>query len=151
MNYWLMKTEPQTFSITDLEHSENQTSHWEGVRNYQARNFMRDEMKKGDTVLIYHSSCKSIGVSGIAQITNESYPDHTALDPQSPYFDSKSTKEEPRWFMVDLQWRKTLSRTITLKEMKDYKELENMVLFKRKRLSIIPITELEYDFILTLE
>ena len=151
MNYWLMKTEPDTFSIDDLKNSKNSTSCWEGVRNYQARNFMRDGMKNGDLVLIYHSSCKLVGVAGIAKVVKESYPDHTAFDSKSSYYDTKSTKENPRWFMVDVKWEKTLKRVITLKELKEKNELKEMALLKRSRLSVMPVTKEEFEFILTLE
>lgn len=146
MNYWLMKTEPDTFSIDDLKRMKK--SGWDGVRNYQARNFMRDAMKKGDLVLIYHSSCKVPGVAGIAEVSKESHPDPTCWDKKSQYYDPKSTKDEPRWFMVEVKWKKTFKEVITLKELKDHKELKDMKLLQRgNRLSITPISKKEFEFI----
>jgi predicted RNA-binding protein with PUA-like domain len=150
MNYWLMKTEPDTFSIEDLKNSPNQESNWDGVRNYQARNIMRDEMKKGDLVFIYHSSCKDVGIAGLAIVSKECHPDLSALDPKSPYFDPKATKEEPRWYLVTVKWKKTFKRLIPLKELKTYPEIKDMVLLNRSRLSVQPVSKAEFDFILNL-
>lgn len=148
MNYWIMKTEPDTFSISDLNALPNKTACWEGVRNYQARNFMRDDMKKGDLIYIYHSSCKNIGIAGIATVVKEAYPDHTAFDPKSKYFDAKSDPDNPRWFMVDVKWVSTFSEIIPLSELKNHPKLENLQLLKRgNRLSIMPMTRQEFDFI----
>ncbi len=147
MNYWIMKTEPDTFSIQDLE--TQKTTDWEGVRNYQARNFMRDQMKLNDQVLIYHSSCKNVGIAGIAKVCKESHPDLSSLDKQSPYYDAKATKENPRWYMVSLEWIKTFPRIITLAELKENTALSNMQITKKgNRLSITPISKLEYQSIL---
>ncbi len=143
-----MKTEPDAFSITDLKNSPKKTASWEGVRNYQARNFMRDEMKKGDLVLIYHSSCKNIGVAGIAEVVRESHPDLTALDKNSPYFDPKATEDEPRWYMVDVRWIETFKEVISLAELKEEKKLENMTVVKKgSRLSITPVSLVEFNHI----
>ena len=151
MNYWLMKSEPDAFSVEDLKNRPNKTEHWDGVRNYQARNFMRDEMKKGDMVLFYHSSCKSVGVAGIAKVVKESYPDHTQFDPKSKYFDAKASEDNPRWFMVDVKWVKSFKEVIPLKLLKECKELNDMHLVQKgTRLSIQPVTEKEYRFILSL-
>ncbi|MEF1288689.1 EVE domain-containing protein [Vibrio sp. M260118] len=147
MAYWLFKTEPDTFSIDTLR--TQKSSCWEGVRNYQARNMMRDQVKLGDLVLIYHSSCKKVGVTGIAKVVKESYPDHFSFDPQSDYYDPKSTPDNPRWFMVDIEFVRKTERLIPLSVMKAMPELENMPLVKRgNRLSIMPVTEQEWDAIL---
>ena len=151
MNYWLMKSEPDTFSIDDLKQRPKSTEHWDGVRNYQARNFMRDEMKKGDLVLFYHSSCKVPGVAGIAKIVKEAYPDHTAFDKNSNYYDPKSSEENPRWFMVDVKFEKKFKKVLTLKELKTFEELKEMKLLQKgSRLSIMPVTKDEFDFIQSL-
>lgn len=148
MNYWLMKSEPDAFSIQDLQKRPKKTENWDGVRNYQARNFMRDDMKKGDLVLFYHSSCKDVGVAGIAKIVKESYPDHTQFDPKSKYFDAKASEDNPRWFMVDVKWVETFKEVIPLKLLKECKELKDMHLVKKgTRLSIQPVTEKEFKFI----
>ncbi|MGY0587354.1 MAG: EVE domain-containing protein, partial [Paraglaciecola chathamensis] len=102
MQYWLFKTEPDAFSIDDLAARPNQTEHWDGIRNYQARNFLRDQVKQGDKVFIYHSSCKEVGIAGLAEVVKEAYPDHTQFDPESHYYDPKSSPENPRWVMVDV-------------------------------------------------
>lgn len=146
--YWLMKSEPDNFSIDDLKEQPNKTEHWDGVRNYQARNFMRDDMKKGDLVLFYHSSCKEPGIVGIATVHRESYPDFTSWDKKSAYFDPKSTKESPRWFMVDIKYKKKFKQTISLQQLKTIPDLKDMVLLKKgSRLSIQPVTKEEYDYI----
>lgn len=148
MNYWLMKSEPDAFSIDDLEKCDDQTEPWDGIRNYQARNFMRDQMKIGDKVLFYHSSCKVPGVIGIAKVVKESYPDHTSWDQNSKYFDPKSSKEEPRWFMVDIQLERKFENVIALTELKKTAGLESMALLKRgNRLSIQPVSEDEFHII----
>lgn len=144
-----MKTEPSTFSIDDLKNCKNETESWDGVRNYQARNFMRDNMKNGDLVLLYHSSCKDVGIAGVATIVEESHPDLSSLDKKSRYFDPKATKEEPRWYMVAIKWKKKFSRIITLKELKEQNKLKDMVLVQKgSRLSIQPVTKIEFNFIL---
>lgn len=143
-----MKSEPDAFSIQDLQKRPKKTENWDGVRNYQARNFMRDDMKKGDLVLFYHSSCKDVGVAGIAKIVKESYPDHTQFDPKSKYFDAKASEDNPRWFMVDVKWVETFKEVIPLKLLKECKELKDMHLVKKgTRLSIQPVTEKEFKFI----
>lgn len=150
MAYWLFKTEPDTFSIDTLR--TQITSCWEGVRNYQARNMMRDLIKVGDFVLIYHSSCKHVGVAGIAKVIKESYPDHFAFDPDSDYFDPKSTIDNPRWFMVDIEFVRKTERLIPLSVLKAMPELVNMPLVKRgSRLSIMPVSEQEWQAILEKE
>jgi predicted RNA-binding protein with PUA-like domain len=152
MNYWLMKSEPTAFSIDDLKSMPNQTEHWDGVRNYQARNMMRDQMKVGDQVFFYHSNCKVPGIVGIMEVVREGYPDHTAFDPQSKYFDPKSDPEKPRWSMVDIKYVRHTRRVIPLTELKDCEPLENMQLVRRgNRLSIIPVSADEWNIILRLE
>ena len=150
MAYWLFKTEPDTFSINTLR-TQN-SSCWEGVRNYQARNMMRDDVKLGDLVMIYHSSCKKVGVAGIAKVTREAYPDHFQFDPESDYYDPKSTQENPRWIMVDVEFVRVTERLIPLATLKAMSELENMPLVKRgNRLSIMPVSEAEWTAILSKE
>lgn len=151
MAYWLMKSEPDVFGIDDLKNAPGRTDHWDGVRNYQARNYMRD-MKKGDEVLFYHSNCKEPGVAGLATVAREAYPDHTAFDPDDPHYDPKSDPEKPRWFMVDIKYRRKLKRVITLTELKQYRTLKDMPLVRRgNRLSIMPVTKKQWDFIMGLE
>ena len=150
MNYWLMKSEPDEFSIDDLKRVKVEP--WSGVRNYQARNYMRDGMRKGDGVLFYHSSCEVPGVAGIAQVATAAYPDPTQFDPKSDYFDAASRRDEPRWSLVDVRFKRKLKRVITLAELKGRKELKDMVLLRPgNRLSVSPVTEAEWDFILELE
>lgn len=146
-----MKSEPDAFSIQDLKSAPKRTEPWDGVRNYQARNFMRDSMKKGDLVLFYHSSCKNVGVAGVAKVVKESYPDHTQFDPISKYYDEKATVENPRWFMVDVKWVETFKEVIPLKLLKQCKELEDMHLVQKgTRLSIQPVKENEFEYIVSL-
>ncbi len=143
-----MKSEPDVFSIDDLFDTPNQSEAWDGVRNYQARNMMRDEMQLGDLVFFYHSSCKPPGIVGIAEISKTAYPDHTAWDPSSPYYDPKSSAENPRWFMVDVKFYKKYPRMITLEELKQQPELNEMPLLKRgSRLSIMPVTQYQWEII----
>ena len=153
MNYWLIKSEPDAFSIDDLKNSPGKKDHWDGIRNYQARNFMRDDMRKGDQVLFYHSNCKEPGIVGIAEITSGAYPDHTAFDANSNYFDPKSDPENPRWLMVDVRYKRKTRRLISLAELKSHAErLDNFALVRRgNRLSIMPVSQAHWDFILSLE
>ncbi|HHJ80910.1 MAG TPA: EVE domain-containing protein [Candidatus Tenderia electrophaga] len=152
MNYWLMKSEPDVFGIDHLIAMPNKTEHWDGVRNYQARNMMRDDMKKGDLVFFYHSNCKVPGIVGIMQVVRESYPDFTSWDPESKYFDPKSTEDNPRWFMVDIKFKRKLKRTISLNELKEMPGLEEMALVRRgNRLSIMPVSKQAWDLILSAE
>jgi len=149
MRYWLMKTEPDEFSIDDL--SKKKVEPWTGVRNYQARNFMRD-MKAGDGVFFYHSSCEIPGVAGIAEVATEAYPDPTQFDKKSDYYDPASKREEPRWSLVDVKYKRKLKRVIPLSELKDRKELDGFALLARgNRLSVLPVTKTQWDFILGLE
>jgi predicted RNA-binding protein with PUA-like domain len=153
MNYWLIKSEPEAFSIDDLKSAPGRKDHWDGIRNYQARNFMRDDMEKGDMVLFYHSNCKEPGVVGIAEIVSGAYPDHTAFDANEKYFDPKSDPENPRWLMVDIRFVRKTRRLISLSELKTHADqLENFALVRRgNRLSIMPVTREHWDFILSLE
>ena len=141
---WLMKSEPSTFSFDDLRKSK--TTVWDGVRNYQARNFMRDEMKKGDRVLFYHSNCDPPGVAGIAEVVKEGYPDHTAFDPKDKHYDEKSDPESPTWFMVDIQYVKPLKVFVGLPDLKASRKLKNMkVVQKGQRLSVQPVEKAAFD------
>jgi predicted RNA-binding protein with PUA-like domain len=143
--YWLMKSEPDSYSIDDLER--DGTSDWHGVRNYTARNFMRDEMKRGDLVLFYHSSASPPGVAGIARVVREGYPDPTARDEASDYYDPKASDDDPRWFMVDIVFEEKFDRFLPLDELKETPGLEDMVLLKRSRLSVQPVGEREFRII----
>ncbi len=143
-----MKSEPDVFSFEDLKKRPKQTEPWNGVRNYQARNFMRDEMKIGDLVLFYHSSCEIPGVAGIAKVSSAPYPDSTQFEKKSEYFDPKATKEAPRWFLVDVSFEKDLKSFVSLEEIKTHKELSHMrLLQKGNRLSILPVEKAEFEFI----
>lgn len=146
MRYWLMKSEPSTFGIDDLQRKGVEC--WDGVRNYQARNFMRDEMRPGDQVLFYHSNAKPPGVVGIAEVASEAYPDDTAWKPKSPYFDKRSTPEKPVWMMVDVKFVQKLRRIVTLDEIKEMKAAQDMLLIQKgQRLSIQPIKKKHFDAI----
>ncbi len=152
MKHWLMKSEPGEFGIDDLASRPNQTEHWDGVRNYQARNMIRDEMKIDDLVFIYHSNCEVPAILGIARIVREAYPDHTAFNPEHKHFDPMSKPDSPRWFMVDVQFVRKLRRAIPLVELKDKPELEGLTLIRRgNRLSVLPVPEEMWNFILSLE
>ena len=150
MNYWLMKSEPDVFGIDDLK--KVKVEPWDGVRNYQARNMMRDDMKKGDLVFFYHSNTDVPGIVGIMEVAREGYPDHTAFDPEAKYYDPKSDPDKPRWFMVDVKFKKKLKRTISLAELKEAPEIQDMPLVRKgNRLSIMPVTKEQWDFILSME
>lgn len=147
-----MKSEPDAFSINDLYNKPGQTEPWDGVRNYQARNIMRDEMKLGDQIFFYHSNCYDPGIVGIMEVAKEGYPDYFAFDPEDKHFHPKSDPSAPRWMMIDVKYVKSLSRTITLKELKSREELANLALIRRgNRLSIMPVSKEQWDFILSLE
>jgi predicted RNA-binding protein with PUA-like domain len=149
--YWLMKTEPDVFSIDDLKNRPGKKEHWDGVRNYQARNHMRDGMSVGDKVLFYHSSCDPVGVAGVAEIVKAAYPDPSAHDPKSKYCDPKATPDKNPWVMVDVKFVKKLKRLVTLEEMKTAPGLEKMLVIKRgMRLSIQPVTAEEFEIVLKL-
>lgn len=146
--YWLMKSEPDEFSIEDLARAPHRRTPWFGVRNYQARNFMRDAMNVGDGVLFYHSSCPEPGIAGIARVASAPYPDATQFDRKSPYYDPKSKRDAPRWTLVDVELVKK-TRLMPLDEMRGYRELQDMVVLRRgNRLSVSPVAPHEWRFIL---
>ena len=147
MRYWLMKTEPDVFGIEDLRRKRSEP--WNGVRNYQARNFMRD-MAVGDKVLFYHSNAKPSGVAGLADIGKTAYPDPTQFDPKSEYFDAKSPKAEPRWSLVDVRFVDVFKRFLPLDELREVPELAGMLLFSRSRLSVQPVEKKHFDLIVRL-
>lgn len=152
MKYWLMKSEPDVYSIDDLAQQKGKTDHWDGIRNYQARNFMRDEMRKGDLAFFYHSNCPQPGITGIVKIAREAYPDFTAFDPKHRYYDPKSDPENPRWVMVDVKLLRKFERKIALQVLKEHEKLQDMGLLQRgNRLSILPLTKQQWDYILKLE
>lgn len=149
MNYWLFKSEPSAFSIDDLKRRPKQTAHWDGVRNYQARNMLRDDIKAGDLAFFYHSSCALPGIVGIMKIVQPGYPDFTAWDVQSDHYDPKSTEERPLWYMVDVQFIESFTTTLSLNEIKKNPALKDMVIARKgNRLSITPLTKKEWDAIL---
>ncbi|MBK5965928.1 EVE domain-containing protein [Thiocystis minor] len=154
MNYWLFKSEPETFGIDDLASRPDQTEPWDGVRNYQARNMLRDQMRIGDRILFYHSNCEVPGVVGIAEASSAPRPDPSAFDPEAKYFDPKSRLEQPRWYLVDVRYVRHLKRTIPLAQLKEYAqgELDGMPLVRKgNRLSIMPVSPEQWRFILGLE
>lgn len=151
MNYWLMKSEPACFSFDDLKGRPNSTEPWDGVRNYQARNLLRDEVKVGDGVLFYHSNCAEPAIVGLAKVVRAGYPDYTALDPRERHFDPKATDEQPIWFMVDVQYLCPLPHQLTRDELRQHPLLAGMgVLRKGNRLSVQPVKAEEWHAILTL-
>ena len=154
MNYWLLKSEPDSFSIDALARSPKRTAAWDGVRNYQARNMLRDAMKKGDQAFFYHSSCAVPGIVGIVSIVREGYPDPGAFDPKHHYYDADSDPSKPRWFVVDVKLERKLEQMITLETLRMHatKRLKEFALLRRgNRLSVMPVTNEEWQFILTLE
>jgi len=150
MAHWLMKSEPDAYSIDDLERDGREM--WDGIRNYQARNLMRDDMRVGDDVFFYHSSCKVPGIVGIARVASESYPDPTQFDPKSRYHDAKSSKDNPRWYLVDIEFVRKLERPIPLTELKAHPGLDGMLVTRKGyRLSIMPVDAEHWDLVLSLE
>ena len=150
MNHWLMKSEPDAFSIDDLKRKKREA--WDGVRNYQARNFMRDGMRPGDKVFFYHSNCAVPGIVGIAEVATDAYPDPSQFDPKSKYFDPGSSRDNPRWMLVDVKFVKKLKRTISLDELKNDPALIEMPLLRKgNRLSVMPVNAAHWNYILTLE
>lgn len=144
--YWLFKTEPSSYSIHDLSREPRKTTFWDGVRNYQARNLLRDDVQVGDRVLFYHSNTEPLGVFGTAEVTRRGYPDHTALDPNGGHYDPKSTAENPIWYMVDIKLVQVFLEPVTREQMLGEKKLKDMMLLKRgSRLSIQPVTRQEWD------
>lgn len=146
--YWLMKSEPDVFSLDDLRRRPDQTEPWDGIRNYQARNYMRDEMQPGDLVLFYHSRSNPPGIAGLAEIVSEAFPDQTAFDPDSDYYDPKSTPEHPRWVAVKVRFREKFPRFLSLAELKAEAQLKDMAVVKRgNRLSITPVNQAHFDLV----
>ncbi|MFT4730786.1 MAG: putative RNA-binding protein with PUA-like domain [Granulosicoccus sp.] len=151
MNYWLFKSEPDAFSIDDLKAMKSKKDHWDGIRNYQARNLMRDEMVRGDLGFFYHSSCKVPGIVGIVEVVKEAYPDHTAWDPECKYYDPKSSPDNPRWVMVDVKFRQKFSEVISLEKLRAVAKLDGMTLLQKgSRLSIQPVGKVQWNTILEL-
>jgi predicted RNA-binding protein with PUA-like domain len=152
MNYWLLKSEPSVFSIDDLEKCGRRGSGWDGVRNYQARNMLRDRMRKGDLAFLYHSSCEEPGITGIMEIASAGRPDPTAFDPRDHHYDPDSDHGNPRWYLVDVRLKRRLRRLISLEELRNHRPLSGMQLLKRgNRLSVMPVSKREWDYILKLE
>ena len=150
MAYWLMKSEPDAYSIDDLKRDKREP--WDGVRNYQARNMMRDDMRVGDEVFFYHSNCKEPGIVGLARVASKPYPDPTQFDPESKYYDPKSSEDNPRWCLVDVRYVRKLKRTITLAELKELPGLDGFALIRKgTRLSILPVDPEHWDLILGVE
>lgn len=148
MRYWLFKSEPDCFSIDELSRRPKKTTFWDGVRNYQVRNMLRDEIKVGDLVLFYHSNCEPPGVAGVMEVVKNGYPDHTAWDIQSDHFDPKSTPEDPRWYMVDVKFVEKFKHFVSLAELKDHPQLKKMLINRKgNRLSITPVTAEEWKVI----
>ena len=153
MKYWLMKSEPEEFSIDDLRNCPRKRDCWDGVRNYQARNMMRDEMKVGDPIFFYHSNCEIPGIVGLAKVVREGYTDQTAFDPNDKHYDPKSDPDNPRWIHVDVGYVRKLKRTISLAELKEHaEELGDFALTRRgNRLSVMPVSKKQWDFVLAME
>jgi len=148
VNHWLVKSEPDVFSFADLLKAPKKTTCWDGVRNYQARNTLRDQMKQGDRLFYYHSNAEPSGIAGICEVVREGYPDHTAFDPTDPHFDPKSRRDEPTWYMVDVRAVAAFPRHVTLAELKGVKGLEKMALVQRgSRLSVQPVTRKEWEIV----
>ncbi len=148
--FWLFKSEPDVYSIDDLQ--KDKTAHWDGIRNYQARNFLRDDISVGDQIFFYHSNAPQTGIAGIAEVCKAAYPDHTAFDPKSNYFDPKSKLANPTWYMVDVKFVRKLKRLISLQELKTHPELEKMMVVQTgSRLSIQPVKATEWQVVLNLE
>jgi predicted RNA-binding protein with PUA-like domain len=151
MKYWLMKSEPDCFSLDDLKACPNGIDHWDGVRNYQARNFLRDAIKVGDGVLFYHSNCKEPAIVGLAKVVREGYPDYTALDPREKHFDPKATVEKPIWYMVDVQYVDHLEHALSRDDLRRHPLLSGMdVLRKGNRLSVQPVTREQWLEVLSI-
>ncbi|WP_160151614.1 EVE domain-containing protein [Microbulbifer sp. ALW1] len=147
MKYWLFKSEPDEYGLADLKAEPGQVGRWDGIRNYQARNFLRDQVQVGDGVLFYHSTCKIPAVAGTATVAKAAYPDPAQFNPESKYFDPKATAEKPRWYCVDIRWQSEFRRPVALKDIKQNPALAEMVLVKQGRLSIQPVTSEEWDII----
>lgn len=150
MAYWLFKSEPDEYSIDDLENEPEGFARWDGIRNYQARNNLRDDVKVGDGVLIYHSSCKDVGIAGTGEVVKSAYPDPAQFDPESKYFDPKASNDNPRWYCVDVAFTEKFPTLLSLREIKQMPQLAEMVLLKQGRLSIQPVTRDQWQCILAL-
>ena len=151
MNYWLMKSEPTCFSLDDLERSPQRTASWDGVRNFQARNLLRDLIKRGDGVLFYHSSCAEPAIVGLAEVVRDGYPDHTAMDPRSDHYDPKASPENPIWYMVDVRFLARLPRPLSLAALRQHPALVGMMLLQRgSRLSVQPVTPDQWRAVLAI-
>ncbi|MBI5450106.1 MAG: EVE domain-containing protein [Gammaproteobacteria bacterium] len=151
MNYWLMKSEPDVFSLADLRKAPAMTAHWDGVRNYQARNYIRDRMRHGDLAYFYHSSCRPPGIAGIIEIVSAPYADHTAFDSKNPHFDPAGTADNPRWYMVDVRFRQAFDTLITLDTLRQHPPLLPLPLLQRgNRLSVMPVLPEQWKLIETL-
>ena len=148
--YWLIKSEPTTYSFADLMGEEDSTAEWDGIRSYAGRNFMRDDMKTGDGILFYHSNAKPNAIIGTAVVVKEGYPDDTAWDPESEHPDPKSTPDDPIWYMVDIKGESEFANPVSLPQIKTMKSLAKMVLVNNSRLSVQPVTKREWDVILKL-
>jgi predicted RNA-binding protein with PUA-like domain len=154
VRHWLLKSEPTSFGIDDLARAPRRTTTWDGVRNFQARNMLRDDMRRGDQAFLYHSSCDIPGIVGIVQITHEGYPDPTAFERRHPHYDPESVRAAPRWFMVDIRLQRKFTRVITLDELRAHaaKELQGLALLRPgNRLSVMPVTAPHWHFICALE
>jgi len=154
MNYWLLKSEPDTFGIEHLAARPRRTAPWDGVRNYQARNFLRDEVRRGDLAFLYHSSCAAPGIAGIMRVVRSAYPDASAFDPANPHYDERSDPAAPRWFVIDVRLQRRVRRLITLAELRAHErgKLRDMLLLRTgNRLSVTPLSAAHWHFILTLE
>lgn len=148
MKYWLIKSEPEVFSIDDLINSKEQTTFWDGVRNYQARNYLRDEMKINDKVIFYHSNSEPPAAVGVCEVVKEGYPDFTAFDPESNHYDPKSKSDLPTWFMVDVKFVSKFSNPVSIEQMRNNEKLKNLKLLQRgNRLSVMPISKEEFNLI----
>jgi predicted RNA-binding protein with PUA-like domain len=146
MRYWQIKSEPDVFSIDDLAKEKKGTTCWDGVRNYQARNFLRDDFKKGDKVIFYHSNAEPPSAAGLCEVVREGYPDHTAFDPASAHYDPKSRKDSPAWITVDIKFIKKFPRSVSINEIRQNKKLQEMLLIQRgNRLSVMPLTKEEFE------
>ena len=148
MNYWLFKSEPDEYSIDDLAAESSGVGRWDGIRNYQARNLLRDDVAKGDLVFFYHSSCKTTGIAGIARVVSDPYPDPAQFEQNNPYFDAKASPSIPRWYCVDVEYVEKFNRVLTLQSLKQIRALSTMVLLKQGRLSVQPVSEAEWNLIL---
>jgi predicted RNA-binding protein with PUA-like domain len=150
MRYWLFKTEPDVFGVDDLAAAPQQTARWDEIRNYQARNFLRDEIRLGDQVFIYHSSCKQVGIAGIAEVVREAYPDPSQFEPGHALFDVKAAPDAPRWYCVDIRLRQRFRQVIPLSQLKTRPDLDDMTLLRQGRLSVQPVSAAQWQVIVSI-